>query len=71
MRQPAEGTQFNRQISLQITFIAIPCAIELSRSSFVHKFRAAVMPRGGQMDGIRRFEALVRGAQPRSFIKHD
>jgi hypothetical protein len=36
MRQPAEGTQFNRQISLQITFIAIPCAIELSRSSFVH-----------------------------------
>jgi len=28
--------QFNRRISLQITFIAIPCAIELSRSSFVH-----------------------------------
>jgi hypothetical protein len=27
---------FLRQISLQITFIAIPCAIELSRPSFVH-----------------------------------
>jgi len=28
------------------------------------------MPRGGQMDGIRRFEALVCGTQPRSLVKH-